>query len=144
MGAGRTEVARAIVGVDKITAGGLLRSGRPVRIPDPAAAARLGVGYLSEDRKRYGLLLESSVTANIDIGSLPRMSRLGWVRDKLAAAAAADWVERLRVRTPSVRQIVRNLAWRKPDAPWEVAAAAEPSASNMTMTSPVAAATANA
>lgn len=110
MGAGRTEVARAIVGVDKITAGGLLRSGRPVRIPDPAAAARLGVGYLSEDRKRYGLLLESSVTANIDIGSLPRMSRLGWVRDKLAAAAAADWVERLRVRTPSVRQIVRNLS----------------------------------
>ena len=70
MGAGRTETARAIIGADRSSAGTVEVHGRPVRIRQPADAVRQGIGYLSEDRKGLGLMLEQSVTANTP--SLPR------------------------------------------------------------------------
>ena len=81
MGAGRTEVARALVGADPITAGTITLRGRPVRIGSPAEAARHRIGYLSEDRKQLGLLLEQDVTANVVLSSLAeRFQRFGFVR----------------------------------------------------------------
>ena len=75
MGAGRTEVARALVGADPISAGTITLRGRPVRIGSPAEAARHRIGYLSEDRKQLGLLLEQDVTANVVLSSSDRALR---------------------------------------------------------------------
>ena len=83
MGAGRTEVARALVGADKKDGGTVVVHGREVSISNPADAAKAGIGYLSEDRKRFGLLLGRSVRDNVVLASMPAFtSRSGFVRDK--------------------------------------------------------------
>ncbi|MGW5237301.1 sugar ABC transporter ATP-binding protein [Monashia sp. NPDC004114] len=111
MGAGRTEVARALVGADPVSAGSITLRGDQVQIANPARAAELGIGYLSEDRKRLGLMLEQSVQTNIALSSLAdRFSRRGFVNDKAVAAAAAQSVAGLAIKTPSTRQAVRNLS----------------------------------
>ncbi|GAB97590.1 ribose transport system ATP-binding protein [Kineosphaera limosa] len=111
MGAGRTELARAVVGSDPITAGTIRIDGRPVKIGSPAVAAKHRIGYLSEDRKRYGLLLEQSVAFNTTLAALgERFSRGGFVRDGAADAEAKRLVGALRTKTPSTAQLVRNLS----------------------------------
>ncbi|MGP4115237.1 sugar ABC transporter ATP-binding protein [Streptomyces sp. 4N509B] len=111
MGAGRTEVARALVGADPIRSGRVTLHGREVRIRHPADAARLGIGYLSEDRKRYGLLLEQDVKANIALSTLrDRFTRRGFVRDGALRAAAEDMIATLRIRTPSAHQTTKYLS----------------------------------
>ncbi|MGI5347494.1 sugar ABC transporter ATP-binding protein [Streptomyces sp. CA-250714] len=111
MGAGRTEVARALVGADPITSGTVTLHGRPVRIKNPADAARHRIGYLSEDRKRLGLLVEDSVSTNIALSSLrERFQSFGFVRDAAVQERAAELVSTLRIRTPSVGRPVKNLS----------------------------------
>jgi ribose transport system ATP-binding protein len=111
MGAGRTEVARALVGADPITAGTVTLHGRPVRIANPAEAARLGIGYLSEDRKHLGLLLEQDVNANIGLSSIrERFQSFGFVRDRAMRARSRELVSALGIRTPSIDQTVKNLS----------------------------------
>jgi ribose transport system ATP-binding protein len=111
MGAGRTEVARAIVGADRTTGGVIRLNGRAVKIRNPADAAAHGIGYLSEDRKRYGLLLEQDVGQNIALGSLAkRFTRFGFVDGQAVRAKAADLVGSLRIKTPSVAQTTKNLS----------------------------------
>ena len=111
MGAGRTEVARAVVGADPITSGTITVHGKQVRIPHPARAADYGIGYLSEDRKRYGLMMNLTVADNIAISALQdRFTSGGFVRGSAIGAAAREQVELLGVRTPSVRQLVANLS----------------------------------
>jgi ribose transport system ATP-binding protein len=111
MGAGRTEVARAIVGADK-AAGGMIRlHGRPVRINHPADAAKHRIGYLSEDRKHLGLLLEHDVSANITLTSLAeRFTRWAFVNYKAARGTARRMVGSLAIKTPSVTQTTKNLS----------------------------------
>jgi ABC-type sugar transport system ATPase subunit len=72
MGAGRTELARAIFGAEPPERGEIRVHGKPVTIRTPADAVRAGIGYLSEDRKHYGLALGMDVRANIALASLPR------------------------------------------------------------------------
>jgi len=111
MGAGRTEVARAIVGADHFDAGEILVRGRAVTISNPAEAAKLGIGYLSEDRKQLGVLLERSVRENIVLASLrDYVSGLGFVRDGRIEATGREYVQKLRIKTPSTAQLVRNLS----------------------------------
>jgi ribose transport system ATP-binding protein len=111
MGAGRTEVARAVFGADPIDGGEILVHGRPVRIRTPRDAVRQGIGYLSEDRKQFGLATTLDVQANIAMTSLSRMLRLGMFVDTRALAdTAADYVRQLGIRTPSVAQPVRLLS----------------------------------
>ena len=111
MGAGRTEVARAVFGADPIDGGEILVHGKPVRIRTPRDAVRQGIGYLSEDRKQFGLATTMDVQANIAMTSLSRMLRLGMFVDTQAlAATAADYVRQLGIRTPSVAQPVRLLS----------------------------------
>jgi ribose transport system ATP-binding protein len=109
MGAGRTEVARAIIGADRST-GVVEVRGKPVTVRNPADAVRHGIGYLSEDRKRYGLLLDQDVVRNVMLSSLPGMTRAGFVRDADGRRAATEMVDRLSIRTPSVTQTARNLS----------------------------------
>jgi ribose transport system ATP-binding protein len=111
MGAGRTEVARALVGADRTNGGTVRLRGKPVSIRNPAQAARHRIGYLSEDRKHLGLLLEQDVSANIALPSLAeRFSRFGVVDGAAIRRTARDLVARLTVRTPSERQVTRNLS----------------------------------
>jgi ribose transport system ATP-binding protein len=111
MGAGRTEVARAVVGADKVDAGTIRLRGREVRIHNPAEAARHGIGYLSEDRKQFGLLVEQEVNANIGLSALAeRFQTWGFVRDKAMRASSKELVRTLRIKTPSVAQTVKNLS----------------------------------
>lgn len=111
MGAGRTELARALVGADPISAGSVRLHGRPVTITDPAQAAQHRIGYLSEDRKRFGLLLDQDVSFNSALSALgERFTRRGFVRDKQADEQAEASVGTLRIRTPSIRQQVKNLS----------------------------------
>ncbi|HEV7650611.1 MAG TPA: sugar ABC transporter ATP-binding protein [Actinophytocola sp.] len=111
MGAGRTETARAIVGADPIDGGTILLRGKPIRIGHPADAVRHGIGYLSEDRKRYGLLLEKDVKANVTLGALrDKFSALGFVNDRRARTAADEYVGTLKIKTPSVDQTTKFLS----------------------------------
>jgi ribose transport system ATP-binding protein len=109
MGAGRTEVARAIIGADR-SSGVVEVNGRSVTVRNPADAVRNGIGYLSEDRKRYGLLLDQDVVRNVMLSSLPGMTRGGFVRDTEGRRVAAEMVDRLAIRTPSVTQRTKNLS----------------------------------
>ncbi len=111
MGAGRTEVARAIVGADPVDSIDLSVNGRRVVIRSPKDAVSLGIGYLSEDRKRYGLVTGMDVANNMGMASLHRFLRaLGIVDDAKMTDVAAQHVEALAVKTSGVRQKVRNLS----------------------------------
>jgi ribose transport system ATP-binding protein len=111
VGAGRTEVARAIFGADEREGGEVWIEGKRVDIRTPSDAVRHGIAYLSEDRKRYGLALGMDVETNMVLASLQRF--LGWLgRVKTAdtRANADKYVAALRIRTPSVKQLARNLS----------------------------------
>ncbi|HET7313661.1 sugar ABC transporter ATP-binding protein [Salinisphaera sp.] len=111
MGAGRTELARALIGADAIESGEITLRGRPIRIRGPADAAKHRIGYLSEDRKRFGLLLGQDVKFNITLATMADLfSVSGLVRDRQMAARSNELVDSLRIKTPSVRQPVKNLS----------------------------------
>jgi ribose transport system ATP-binding protein len=111
VGAGRTEVVRAIFGADPLDSGEILVHGKPVKIRTPADAVAAGIGYLSEDRRRYGLALDMDVEANVVMASLRRFAdRLGLIRFGRTKSAALDFVKRLAIKTPGIGQRVRNLS----------------------------------
>jgi ribose transport system ATP-binding protein len=110
LGAGRTEVARAITGADPPAEGQLTIKGQAGRPRAPRDAIRRGVGFLPEDRKTQGLVLERSVKENLALPSLPRLSRFGWMDGAAEAALAAREVQELRIRTPSLEQKVVYLS----------------------------------
>ncbi len=111
MGAGRTEVARAIFGADRIEAGEILVHGRQVAIRQPQDAVRAGIGYLSEDRKQFGLATGMDVRNNIALASLSRFTGPGGLlKDAAMREAAVGYIGRLSIRTPSDRQEARLLS----------------------------------
>ena len=111
MGAGRTETARAIIGADRKDSGSISVAGKPVRIHQPEDAVKRGIGYLSEDRKLLGLMLEQDVTFNTVLASLDSYANaIGWMGDRKAKNQTKDYVQQLRVKTPSVNQIVKLLS----------------------------------
>lgn len=110
VGAGKTELARALYGLDKIDKGKVVIGGRPVRLQSPAEAIRMGVVLVPEDRKRLGLVLGMAVRENISLASLFRFSRFGFVNGRRERRIAGEMVESLRVKTPSLEQQVRNLS----------------------------------
>ena len=110
MGAGRTEVARAIYGADPLNAGEIYMNGERVNIKTPAQAVELGICYLSEDRKRYGLLLDKSIAENSALSSLDDYINLGWIDDGAIEKAAKRENAKLKTKTPSIRQILKNLS----------------------------------
>jgi ribose transport system ATP-binding protein len=112
MGAGRTEVARAIFGADPLDSGEIYVRGVKRRIASPADAVGYGLAYLSEDRKRFGLVTPMSVGANVTMASWPRFAGAGGVfmRDRAMRKTARDYVDLLKVKTPSVDQETRLLS----------------------------------
>jgi ribose transport system ATP-binding protein len=111
MGAGRTETARAIIGADRKDGGTITVAGKLVHIRQPEDAVKRGIGYLSEDRKLLGLMLEQDVTFNTVLASLDSYANaIGWMGDRKAKNQTKDYVQQLRVKTPSVNQIVKLLS----------------------------------
>jgi ribose transport system ATP-binding protein len=111
MGAGRTEVARAIFGADPLEAGEVLVKGRKVHIRQPSDAVRNGIGYLSEDRKRFGLALGMDVEANIVLATMSRfLGLLGIIKRGETKAAAEKFVKLLSIKTPRLGQQVKFLS----------------------------------
>jgi ribose transport system ATP-binding protein len=111
MGGGRTETARAIIGADAITGGQITLHGSPVTIHNPAHAARLGIGYLSEDRKKLGLMLTLDLAHNLAISSISdRFSFMGFVKKRSLLHAVGQIKDLLTIKTPSLSQQIRNLS----------------------------------
>jgi ribose transport system ATP-binding protein len=111
MGAGRTEVARAIFGADPRDAGEVWVHGRRALIRSPQDAVAHGIGYLSEDRKHFGLATGLDVETNIVLASVRRFVKGHvWLDQARIAATARDYVQRLAIKTPSVEQQVRLLS----------------------------------
>ncbi|MGC4152087.1 MAG: sugar ABC transporter ATP-binding protein [Propionicimonas sp.] len=111
MGAGRTELARAIFGADPTSGGEVLVKGQPVSITRPVDAVRHGIGYLSEDRKVLGLLLQKPVDENIVLASLSSYrNQFGFMQPGKARVRAEEFVRSLRIKTPHVRQLTKNLS----------------------------------
>jgi ribose transport system ATP-binding protein len=111
MGAGRTEVARAVFGADPLDSGEVYVHGKKVAIKHPRDAVRHGIGYLSEDRKRYGLALGMDVEANIVLAAFKKfLGTLGVVKSAKTRATGQRYVEALSIKTPSLQQRVKNLS----------------------------------
>lgn len=111
VGAGRTETARAISGADPKDSGTVKVAGKVVDTTTPETAVRAGIGYLSEDRKQYGLLLDKDIVTNVALPSLDRWSNAsGVVNDRAATDIAEDYRGRLNIKTPSVHQTTKNLS----------------------------------
>ena len=110
MGAGRTEVARAIFGADPIDSGEIYVNGKPVSIKSPKDAVNLGIGYLSEDRKRYGLMLDKSVAENTALASLDKYIKFGIINDRKIKEEARIENSKLKTKTPSMEQALKNLS----------------------------------
>jgi len=111
VGAGRTDVARAIFGAEPVDAGEIYVKGQKVNIDSPHRAVKHSIGYLPEDRKRHGLALDLDVETNIVMATLERFtSFLGWVQTRDTASTAAHYVDMLNVRTPSLAQRVEHLS----------------------------------
>lgn len=110
VGAGRTEVVRAIFGADKRNAGEILLEGKPVRIGAPSDAIALGIGLLPEDRKGQGLILAQALRTNMTLASLGLITRLGFVRGGDEKREVDEYIRRLHIRTPSQEQRVMNLS----------------------------------
>ncbi len=112
VGSGRTELAKAIIGARRITAGEVLVDGQPARIGSVADALhRHGIGYVSEDRKGEGLILIHSVLDNAGITVWQRLrNAVRFVTDGAVAARVEPVIRKLEVRTPSLRQTIGNLS----------------------------------
>ena len=111
MGAGRTEVARAVFGADPVDSGDVYVRGKKVHIKHPRDAVRHGIGYLSEDRKRYGLALGMDVESNIVLASFQKfLGFLGVVNSGKMRQTGQQYVQALSIKTPSLQQRVKNLS----------------------------------
>jgi len=111
IGAGRTEVARAIFGADGFDSGEIYVKGRKVHINTPGDAVMHGIGYLSEDRKRYGLTLGMDVKENVAMAAMKKfLNWLGWVDFKKATTRGQEMVKALNIKTPNLEQKVQFLS----------------------------------
>lgn len=109
MGAGRTEFARALFGIDKINKGDIFISGKRVSISSPENAIREGLGYLTEDRQS-GLLMRMTIPQNITLPSLKRFNKFGFLRHGDERKIARDYIENLGIHTPKLDQKVEFLS----------------------------------
>jgi len=111
VGAKRTELARALFGADRLSAGELLIHGQRKTIKSPADAIKAGMAYLSEDRKLNGIAVKMSIRENTTMASLDKVSSdLGIISNKSEIKAAKRYIEKMNIKTPTVEQLVGNLS----------------------------------
>jgi ribose transport system ATP-binding protein len=111
MGSGRTETMRALFGADPRATGRIFVKGKEVQIRHPADAVKLGIGFLTEDRKGQGLLLSKPIRTNISLARMRgEIAPLGWVQRVVEDRVADTWIRRLSVRCSSAEQAAANLS----------------------------------
>ena len=110
MGAGRTETARALFGADPKTSGDIYVNGEKVTINSPQDAVKHGIGYLSEDRKRYGIVVQKTITENSTLASLDNYMRGFFINKSEEKKVTEKYIQELATKTPSPDQLVVNLS----------------------------------
>jgi ribose transport system ATP-binding protein len=110
IGAGRTEIMRCIFGLDKYDQGEIRLTGEKVRIKSPNDAIRAGILLVSEDRRREGIIPDMVVRENITLASLPFINKFGFINGAEDAAISDQYIENLKIRTPSAEQLISNLS----------------------------------
>jgi ribose transport system ATP-binding protein len=110
VGAGRTDIVRAIAGADVPAAGAIEVGGRPVRVRGPHDAIAAGIALITEDRKSQGLVLGMNVRENTTLAHLERFAARGFVDRKAEEGVTNEEIAELRIRTPNAEQTVRNLS----------------------------------
>ena len=110
VGAGRTNVARALFGVEPPTAGRIEVDGREVAITSPQQAIKLGLAYVPEDRQLHGLIPSMPLTPNISLPMLPHYAQKGWLQEKLERKSAYEAALQMEVRANNVWQLARELS----------------------------------
>ena len=110
VGAGRTEVGRAIFGADPLDAGEMTLMGKPVKITSCDQAIREGIGYMTEDRKALGLYLKFNIRQNLAANRLKEFTHSGWISDRELDQSAENTVREYNVVTPSIKKEVNQLS----------------------------------
>jgi len=110
VGSGRTQLAETVFGLTPAEDGAIEIDGRRVRIQSPGDAIHAGIGYVPEDRRQHGVVLDMSVAANASLASLPSVSTRGLIRRRAESTRAQEYVESLRVKTSSVDAEVGSLS----------------------------------
>ena len=110
MGAGRTETARALFGADPKTSGDIYVNGQKVTINSPQDAVKHGIGYLSEDRKRYGIVVQKSLTENSTLASLENYMNGAFINKAEEKKVTEQYIKELATKTPSADTLVVNLS----------------------------------
>ena len=110
VGSGRTQVAETIFGLTAADSGQILVGGEAARIHSPEQAIHLGIGYVPEDRREHGAVLEVPITSNISLANLKSVSRHGWINGDQEHELAESYVTQLRIKTPSVETLTGSLS----------------------------------
>jgi len=110
VGAGRTELARIIFGLEPADEGEILLRGKPVKIESPAQAIASGIAYVPEDRRKHGVILPMAVCPNITLAALDRLSSFGSLDLSREKEIAIDYTRRFGIKTPSLFTVVANLS----------------------------------
>lgn len=110
LGSGRTEAARAIFGMDRLSAGTLRLAGRPISLGSPREAIAAGMAFLSEDRKTEGIIPDLSVRENLTLALLPRLSRMGVVNEARERKIVEGFIRALGIKAASMDQPIRELS----------------------------------
>lgn len=110
IGAGRTEVMRAVFGADPVDAGERKLYGEKYNPKTPKEVIKKGVGLIPEDRRQQGLLLEKNIKENISLASIRKNSKKGFIDFKWEKSSAREYIEKIGIKTPSEKAIVKNLS----------------------------------
>ncbi|WP_138160536.1 sugar ABC transporter ATP-binding protein [Peptoniphilus catoniae] len=110
VGAGRTELAKTIFGHYPLDSGRIYLEGEEIRVKSPREALSKGIVYVSEDRKGESLVIQMNVMENITLSALDKFKRVLAINKKLEKEASEDYVKKIRIKTPTVRQRVKNLS----------------------------------
>jgi rhamnose transport system ATP-binding protein len=110
VGSGRSEVARAIFGIDRYDAGSVTVSGKNLRKASPAGAMAAGIGFVPEDRRQQGLVMDLSIQQNMALASLGRLDRGGLISSGAERRFASDWAVRLRIKYARLTDPVSRLS----------------------------------
>ena len=110
IGAGRTELAELIFGVEPIKSGSVVLNDTEIFSKDPEDAIKHGIAYVSEDRKQKGVLLDINIRENISVAILKRLSRFFVIDKRKEASISGKFQKQLSIKTPSLNQLVKNLS----------------------------------
>jgi ABC-type sugar transport system ATPase subunit len=110
LGAGRTELAKAVFGLDQVSRGSVFLEGKKIKAGSTSVSAKLGLGLLTEDRKEEGLVPQMSVTQNMTLPSVRDFASGGFIRRKDEEGRAQEFVEKFSIKTPSLKQKIMYLS----------------------------------